>query len=145
MSPHRNPEVWQKLRRDKTSALTVLLVIVAGIAAILAILGLLLGPTRIHDRANPLYWALLLPFARWAASLSAYTSLAARTLRPAAAIAALTTLATLAAAHATQPDLIPWLIAACVAMPCALVGALLYPNTLLARQTPARAGQGAGT
>ncbi len=130
-----NPQAWQILRRDKRSALTVLLVIAAGIAALLALIALLLGPTRVHDRTSPLYWALLLPFAWWAASLAAYNPWATRTLRPAAAIAALTTLAALAAATATQPTITPWLIATTIAIPAALAAVLLYPTTLLAQQT----------
>ncbi len=128
-------EARKKLRKDKRSALTVLLVIAAGIAAILALIALLLPPTHSTDRANPLYWALLLPFAWWAAALAAYAPWATRTLRPAAAIAALTTLATLATATATQPDITPWLIATGIATPSALAAASLYPKSLLARNT----------
>ncbi len=133
MTPRRNQEHWQKLRKDKQSALVVLLVIAAALAAILAAIGVLLGSSRNTDRANPVYWALILPFAWWAASLANYTPWAVNSLRPAALVATLIALASLAAALATQSDVTPWIIAASVAAPCAIAGAYLYPRTLLAR------------
>ena len=133
MTPRRNQEHWQKLRKDKRSALVVMLVIVAALAAILAAIGILLGSSRNTDRSNPLYWALILPFAWWAASLANYTPWAVNTLRTAAVVATLIALASLAAAAATQPHVTPWVVAAVIAAPCATVGAYLYPRTLLAK------------
>ncbi len=133
MTPRRNQEHWQKLRKDKRSALVVMLVIVAALVAILAAIGILLGSSRNTDRSNPLYWALILPFAWWAASLANYTPWAVNTLRIAAVVATLIALASLAAAAATQPHVTPWVFAAVIAAPCATVGACLYPRTLLAK------------
>ena len=81
-----SPEEWQQLRKDRRSAIVVGAVIIAGLAATLALLGILLGNSRGADRSTPLFWALLLPFAWWAASLANYTPWAVRVLRPAAAL-----------------------------------------------------------
>ena len=138
--PQKDPDVWHQLRRDKRAAFTVLLTIAAGLFAILAVIALLLPPTHSADQADAWYWALLLPFAWWAASLAAYTPWAVRTLRPAASLIALIVLIALAAAAATRPNIRPWVIAACVAAPSALAGLIIYPRTLLARlqQTASR-------
>ena len=129
----RNQDAWQRLRKDKRSAFVVLLIIAAGIAAILAFIGVLLGPSRAGDRANPLYWALLLPFAWWAAALANYTAWAVKILRSAAAIAALSVLLSLGIAANRGLNLTPWLLATLVAIPCAAIGAILFPKTLLSR------------
>ena len=139
MSAHRNQEAWQKLRRDKRSALVVLLVIAAGIAATLALIGVLLGSSRATDRSNPIYWALLLPFAWWAASLANYTGWAVSTLRPAAIVASLVALLSLGLAANQGLALTPWIVAALIAIPSAGIGALLFPTTILSQtQSSAR-------
>ncbi len=130
MTPRRNQEHWQKLRKDKRSALVVMLVIVAALAAILAAIGILLGSSQNTDRSNPLYWAAFRLVGRFAGQLHA---LAVNTLRTAAVVATLIALASLAAAAATQPHVTPWVVAAVIAAPCATVGAYLYPRTLLAK------------
>lgn len=135
MTLHSGQADWQTLRKDKRCALIVLLIITAGVAAILGLIGVLLGPSRSGDRANPVYWALLLPFAWWAASLANYTPWATRHLRSAGVVAVVTAIVSLAAASRSGADQTPWLIAAGIAMGAATAGLLLYPNSLLAQRS----------
>ena len=132
--PH-HPQTWQTLRKDKRSALIVLPIITAGVAAILGLIGVLLGPSRSGDRANPMYWALLLPFAWWAESLANYTPWATRHLRSASVVAVVTAIVSLAAASRSGADQTPWLIAAGITLGAASAGLLLYPNSLLAQRS----------
>ena len=122
---------WQRLRRDKLSALVTLAVIVAGLASLLAVLGILLHPTRAADRSSPIYWVLMLPFAWWAASLASYTPWAVRTLRPAAIAFIVASLIALVLATRQNTSLTPWIVAAAVAIACAATGMALFPSSLL--------------
>ncbi len=122
---------WQRLRRDKRSAVVVLAVIVAGLAALLAVLGICVHPTRTADRSSPLYWALMLPFAWWAASLANYTKWAVRSLRPAAVAAIFGSLLALALALYQNATPMPWLIAAVVATSGGAAGLWLFSGSLL--------------
>ena len=123
---------WQVLRRDKRSALVVFLVIVAGLASLLAVLGVLLHTSRPGDRASPIYWALMLPFAWWAASLANYTPWAVRVLRPACGVSVVASLIALVAAARQTAELVPWFLAMAVACSCGVTGFFLFSGSLLA-------------
>jgi cytochrome bd-type quinol oxidase subunit 2 len=130
----KNPDDWQDLRKDKRSAVVVLATIAAGMASVLALLGILLNASRAADRANPIYWVLLLPFAWWAASLANYAAWAVKTLRPANAAATLISfLCAVFAAHST-PDPTLWLVASAITVIGAFAATLLFPGSLLARR-----------
>lgn len=127
-------EAWQVLRRDKRSALVVLVVIVGGLASLLAVLGVLLHAARAADRSSPLYWALMLPFAWWAASLANYAPWAVRVLRPAAVLTIVASLLALMVAAGQTTALVPWIVAAAVAVSCGTAGVFLFPGSLLSNR-----------
>lgn len=69
----RDSEYWQRLRRDKASNFAAGAVVFAVIFALLAWIGLLVPGSQMQARANPLYWAILLPFGYWGGTLGRFT------------------------------------------------------------------------
>lgn len=135
----RNDQVyWQRLRKDRASNLAAGLTVIAGLIALVALAGLLIPGSQADARANPLYWALLIPFGWWGSSLGAFEAWAVRLLYPSLVAWTLIAATALAGAwrQAQNPTL--WAAALAVSVLCSIGAAFLYRNSLLRREGPAR-------
>ena len=74
---------WQRLRKDRASALAVSAILIAVLCASIAWLAIILPATGGGRRSNPFYWVLMLPVGWWCASLAYYEAWAVRLLKPA--------------------------------------------------------------
>jgi hypothetical protein len=88
----RDPEYWQRLRKDRRSGIAVLLTAVAAVVAAVALTMVAIPGTQWEARASPIYWVILIPVAWWINGLAAYEPWAVRSWKPA--------LATLCVIHA---------------------------------------------
>ena len=86
IDPHQDAmQYWQRLRKDKASNLAVGGLVVGALATATSLLVLVFPHSdgAMHNRGNPLYWLLVLPFALWAWDLSTFSPRSAWTMRPA--------------------------------------------------------------
>ncbi len=86
IDPHQDAsEYWQRLRKDKPSNLAVGGLVIGALATTVSLMALVFPHSdgAMHNRGNPLYWLLMLPFALWGWDLSTFSPRSVRTMRPA--------------------------------------------------------------
>ncbi len=86
IDPHQDASAyWQRLRKDKPSNLAVGGLVIGALAATVSLIALVFPHSdgAMHNRGNPLYWLLMLPFVLWGWDLSTFSPRSVRTMRPA--------------------------------------------------------------
>ncbi len=86
IDPHQEAmDYWRRLRKDKASNLAVGGLVIGALATTVSLLALVFPHSdgAMHNRGNPLYWLLMLPFALWGWDLSTFSPHSVRTMRPA--------------------------------------------------------------
>ena len=134
----RDPNYWQRLRRDKASGLAALLAIGTCGVALVALIELLLPGSQVSHRGNPLYWGLLLPFSWWGVELVSYTPRTSWTLVPALAIGPAVALVCAVTSLFSGSDGIPWLGAFGLSALFGMLGAIFYRRSMLRQEGPTR-------
>ena len=136
--PRTDLSYWQRLRKDSPSSWAAGLAVVASAAALLAAIGLLVPGTPTQARANPLYWALLLPFAWWGSGLAAFEPRAVRLLAPFTYAAPIIALCCLLIAQSRGLAWTPWAVATVASVLAAVGSRWSYAYSLLRREGPSR-------
>ncbi len=136
---HQDRAYWQRLSRDAPTAIAVGGALVACGAACLGLIALLMpGGPQISHRSNPIYWAILIPYAWWGSSLGFFQPRAARTLVPALFVGPIVAAICLGAALSRDTRPTTFIVVLIVALVSAGAGALSYPRSMLKREGPAR-------
>lgn len=134
----RDNAYWQRLCGDRPSTATALLAIASGVAAIVALVVLVVGGSQMQARGNPLYWALLVPFAWWGSSLAYYEPWAVRLLKPSLVGWPLLATAVLVMAYRRQESETATAVSLAISVVCSICAASAYRNSLLRCEGPAR-------
>lgn len=129
---------WARLRKDQPSNWAVGLAIVAVLAAALAILGLAVPGAQAESRANPLYWAILLPMAWWGSGVAAFEPRPVRILAVVTYAAPVVAAICLFTAVARDRGWTIWLASAVIATAAATGSRLAYGRSLLKHEGPSR-------
>ena len=129
---------WARLRRDRPSSWAAGLAFVAVLMAALSIMGLAIGGAQAESRADPLYWAVLLPVAWSGAELASFEPRPVRHLAAVTVAAPLVAAAPAAVALAQGRDATLWLIATALAIAAAVGSRLAWRRSLLRLEGPSR-------
>ena len=129
---------WQRLRRDKRSAVAVLLCAAAVMIPPIAVTTFSMGNLDADGRGNPLYWLVPFPPAWWVRRLVNYEASAVRRIGAAFIIAPLAGLGVVAWSWALWLYLpIFWFVPA-ASLACSVAGWSVYRGSMLEREGPAR-------
>ncbi|WP_260597053.1 hypothetical protein [Sphingomonas endolithica] len=134
----RDPIYWQRLRKDRRSGIAGILTAIALVAATVSVSMILVSGSQYEARANPLYWALMLPMAWWVNGLTAFEPFYVRSWKAVLALACLASGASLAIDIWHDDDWTVSAVNAAVTVVSAIASMIAYRGSLVAREGPAR-------
>lgn len=136
--PRTDKVYWQRLRKDPRSNFAMGFNAISGLVAIVALSMSIAPGSQLQARANPLYWALLLPFGWWGSSLGAFEAWAVRLFWPSLATWPLIAACGLANAWRGGEGVTLWTGTLAVSVLCSVGAAVLYRGSFLRCEGPAR-------
>lgn len=134
----RDPEYWQRLRKDVRSNIAAGLAGVAVLSGTISVISIGVSGNQFEARANPLYWLLMIPMVWWVSGLSTFAALYVRSWKPVMAVACVSSAASLAVAMNRTEDWHIWAFSFVITVAAAAASLMVYRNSLVALSGPAR-------